>query len=97
MRLILGSASPRRLDLLAQVGIVPDAVISPDIDETPARAELPRHCAARLARAKALAIPDEDGALILTADTVVALGRRQLGKPSDETEAARFLRLDEKR
>ncbi len=93
MRLILGSASPRRLDLLAQVGIVPDAVISPDIDETPARDESPRDCALRLARAKAAAIPGEEAALILTADTVVALGRRQLGKPADEGEAARFLSL----
>ncbi len=93
MRLILGSASPRRLDLLAQVGIVPDAVASPDIDETPLRGELPRRCAARLAHAKAAAIPDAAGALVLAADTVVALGRRMLGKPADEAEAARFLRL----
>lgn len=93
MRLILGSASPRRLDLLVQVGIVPDAVASPDIDETPLRGELPRLCAARLARAKAAAIPDAAGALVLAADTVVALGRRMLGKPADAAEAARFLRL----
>jgi septum formation protein len=92
-RLILGSASPRRLDLLAQVGIVPDAVAPQELDETPARGETPRACALRLARAKAEAVVAEPDELVLAADTVVALGRRILGKPADAGEAAGFLRL----
>lgn len=91
MRLILGSASPRRLELLAQMGVVPDAVLPPDIDETPRRAELPRVYAARIARAKALAVAADDGDLVLCADTTVALGRRILGKPDDAGQAAAFL------
>ncbi len=85
MRLILGSASPRRRDLLAQIGVTPDGVRPADIDETPRKAEPPRAYAARLAREKAAAIAagaDSDD-LILSADTVVALGRRILGKPED--------------
>lgn len=89
MRLILGSASPRRLELLAQLGVVPDAILPPDIDETPHRAELPRAYAARVALEKARAVPGDD--LILCADTTVALGRRILGKPADAGEAAAFL------
>jgi septum formation protein len=92
-RLILGSASPRRLDLLAQVGVVPDAILAPEVDETPARGEAPRACALRLALAKAEAVPAEPDDLVLAADTVVALGRRMLGKPADAAEAAAFLRL----
>ena len=83
MRLILGSASPRRLELLAQIGIVPDAVLPPDIDETPRKGELPRPYAARLAREKALAVQGGANDIILCADTTVALGRRILGKPDD--------------
>ena len=90
--LILASASPRRLDLLARIGIVPDRVAPTDIDETPRKAELPRQLAARLARAKAEAV-DAPEALILAADTVVGVGRRVLGKPADEAEARRFLDL----
>ncbi|MGQ0564516.1 MAG: Maf family protein [Gemmobacter sp.] len=90
MRLILGSASPRRLELLAQLGVTPDAVLPPDIDESPRRAELPRAYAARLAVEKARAVPGDDD-LILCADTTVALGRRILGKPLDAGEAAAFL------
>ena len=89
MRLILGSASPRRRELLAQLGVTPDAILPPDIDETPRRAELPRAYAARLASEKARAVPGDD--LILCADTTVALGRRILGKPADAGEAAAFL------
>ena len=89
MRLILGSASPRRRDLLAQIGVIPDEIRPADIDETPLKGELPRVYAARLAREKAAAIDADD--LILTADTVVAVGRRILGKPADEAEAAQFL------
>jgi septum formation protein len=91
VRLILGSASPRRKELLAQLGVNPDAILPPDIDETPQRAELPRAYCARLAREKALAVPDGDDDLILCADTTVALGRRILGKPADAGEAATFL------
>ncbi|MGB1211929.1 MAG: Maf family protein [Pikeienuella sp.] len=95
MRLILGSASPRRRDLLAQIGVTPDGVRPADIDETPQKAEPPRAYAARLAREKAAAIAagaDSDD-LILSADTVVALGRRILGKPEDEAQAAQYLYL----
>ena len=92
MRLILGSASPRRHDLLAQLGLTPDAITPPDIDETPRKGELPRPYCARLAREKAAAVPGagpED--VVLCADTTVALGRRILGKPADAGEAAAFL------
>ena len=92
-RLILASASPRRLDLLAQVGIVPDAVAPAEIDETPLPRELPRACALRLADAKAGAVWAAPGDVVLAADTVVAVGRRLLGKPADAAEAARFLTL----
>ncbi|MGA3400042.1 MAG: Maf family nucleotide pyrophosphatase [Acetobacteraceae bacterium] len=90
--LVLASASPRRLDLLAQIGIAPDRVVSPEIDETPARAELPRACALRLARAKAGAVA-APGCLVLAADTVVAAGRRILPKAETEAEARRCLAL----
>jgi len=100
MRLILGSASPRRLELLAQIGVAPDAVIPAEIDETPLKDEHPRAHAARLAAEKAHAIaarPEagfaSGGGLVLTADTVVALGRRILGKPADEAEARHFLSM----
>ncbi|MEO1677880.1 MAG: Maf family protein [Pseudomonadota bacterium] len=90
-RLILGSGSPRRLDLLAQLGLVPDAVRPPEIDETPAKGELPRLYCQRMAREKAVAVEAEDAEIVLSADTTVALGRRILGKPSDEAEARGFL------
>ncbi len=91
MRLILGSASPRRRDLLAQIGVRPDAVIGPEIDETPRKGELPRAYCARMAREKAEAVAAAPGDLVLAADTTVALGRRILGKPADAGEAAAFL------
>lgn len=91
MRLILGSASPRRKDLLAQIGVLPDAILPPDIDEDPRPGELPRPYCARLAREKAQAVPAGPGDIVLTADTTVALGRRILGKPADAGEAAAFL------
>ncbi len=91
MRLILGSASPRRRELLAQIGLVPDEIRAPDIDETPAKGELPRPYCARMAREKALALPCGAGEVVLCADTTVALGRRILGKPADAGEAAAFL------
>ncbi len=92
-RLILGSASPRRLELLARVGIVPDAVVPAEIDETPLKGEVPQRHAERLAGEKARAIASGPGDLVLTADTVVAAGRRILGKPSGPAEAEAFLRL----
>lgn len=92
MRLILGSASPRRHDLLVQLGLTPDAVTPPDVDETPRKGELPRPYCARLAREKAAAVPGAGpDDVVLCADTTVALGRRILGKPADAGEAAAFL------
>lgn len=92
--LILASASPRRIELLELVGIRPDRIKPADIDETPQKGETPALLAQRLARSKALAVAeDEPEALVLAADTVVAVGRRLLEKAVDEAEAARFLRL----
>lgn len=91
MRLILGSASPRRRELLAQLGVVPDAILPPDIVEDPRKAELPRPYCLRLAREKAAAVQAGPEDIVLCADTTVALGRRILGKPADAGEAATFL------
>ena len=91
MRLILGSASPRRKELLAQIGLTPDAILPPDINEDPRPRELPRPYCERLAREKAIAVPAGEEDVVLTADTTVALGRRILGKPVDAAEAAQFL------
>lgn len=92
--LVLASASPRRLDLLRQIGIEPDRISPADIDEVPLKKELPPQTARRLATEKANAAAEtEAGALVLAADTVVACGRRNLGKPVDEAEARRFLEL----
>jgi septum formation protein len=93
-KLILASASPRRLDLLKQIGITPDQVIPADIDETPLKAELPRDYALRVATAKAQAIAVQGaGSYILSADTVVACGRRILPKTETEAEARDCLTL----
>jgi len=92
MRLVLASASPRRLELLARIGIVPDEVAPAHIDETPRSGELPALYAARIAAEKAAAV-QRPGDLVLAADTVVAVGRRILGKAEDEDEARRFLGL----
>ncbi len=93
-RLVLASASPRRVDLLAQIGVVADAVIPAHVDETPTRTELPRELAARLAEAKASAIAaGEPNSFILAADTVVACGRRVLPKAETEAEARACLKL----
>ena len=94
LSLILASASPRRVDLLAQIGVIPDAVDPADIDETPIKDEMPRAYAARLAEAKAKAVAARhNGALILAADTVVSVGRRILDKPIDEADARKHLSL----
>lgn len=93
-RLILGSASPRRVDMLAQIGITPDIVQGADIDETPHPGELPDRYCIRVATEKnavlAEKFPDD---FILTADTTGALGRRILGKPEDRADAERMIRL----
>lgn len=90
-RLILGSGSPRRLELLAQLGVVPDDVRPPDIDETPRPGEIPRDYCARIADEKVRAVVTGAEDIVLCADTTVALGRRILGKPEDAGEAAKFL------
>lgn len=90
--LILASASPRRRELLARIGVAPDAVLPADIDETPGAAELPRAYAVRMAREKALAAVS-DTAHVLAGDTVVAVGRRILPKAEDEATARRCLNL----
>jgi len=91
-RLILASSSPRRQALLAQIGITPDQIIPADIDETPQRLEPPRKLSARLAMAKAVVIQaDQQDCFILGADTVVALGKRILGKPDNPDDARRYL------
>ena len=92
MKLILASASPRRRELIARLGIVPSAVAAADIDETPCKAEVPRDYAARMAREKALAVAGDE-AHVLAGDTVVALGRRILPKAEDEPTARHCLRL----
>ena len=91
MRLILGSASPRRKELLAQIGVRADAIIPPEVDETPLKAELPRAYCRRISLLKAQAIAADPSDIILCGDTTVALGRRIMGKPADRTEADRFL------
>src|SRR5688500_14249092 len=92
MRLILASASPRRLELLARLGVVPDAVLPAEIDETPRKAELPDRYACRMAAEKASAVPGANG-VVLAADTVVAAGRRILPTTETEDEARAALAL----
>lgn len=92
--LILASASPRRLDLLSQIGIIPDQIIPADIDETHRKGELPRDYALRMALEKSQAVmPGAGGAYVLSADTVVACGRRVLPKTETEAEARACLGL----
>lgn len=91
MRLILGSGSPRRKELLGQIGVVADDIRPPDIDETPRKSEQPRPYCARMAREKVQAVTADADDIVLCADTTVALGRRILGKPADVGEAAEFL------
>ena len=90
-RLILGSGSPRRKELLGVLGLVPDAIRAPDIDETPRKGELPRDYCNRITRSKAEALVAAPGEVIVCADTTVALGRRIMGKAADEAEARLFL------
>ena len=91
---ILASASPRRVELLARLGVVPAAIDPADIDETPGRAEVPRAHAERLARAKCAAVAARHpGGIVLAADTVVGVGRRILPKAEDEATARACLGL----
>ncbi len=90
--LILASASPRRLELLARLGVIPAQVAATDIDETPLPREVPRDYARRMAREKALAVSAE-ASYVLGGDTVVALGRRILPKAEDEASARNCLAL----
>ncbi|MDP5362694.1 MAG: Maf family protein [Paracoccaceae bacterium] len=91
LKLILGSGSPRRLELLAQLGLTPFAVRAPDIDEDVRKGELPRDYVNRIAAEKVAAVQAADDEVVLCADTTVALGRRIMGKPADAAEAAAFL------
>ncbi|MCQ8186524.1 Maf family protein [Parvularcula maris] len=94
MRLILASASPRRRELLAQIGYVPDLIVSADIDETELPGEEARPLAERLARGKAAEVlPGYPGDVVLAADTVVSVGRRLLPKAEEETQARDSLKL----
>ena len=88
MRLVLASSSPRRRDLLARLGVVPDRIASPDIDETPLKGELPRAYARRLAVEKARAVDRAEDEVVIAGDTSVALGRRVL-PPADTVELQR--------
>lgn len=93
-RLILASGSPRRVELLAQIGVTPDLIDPPEIDEAPLRNETPRRMVERLARAKAQAVAARHpGAFVLAADTIVAVGLRILGKPIDAADSRRMLAL----
>ena len=91
LNLTLASASPRRRELLARLGVTPDAVVTADIDETPHKGERPHAYARRVAREKALAVSAEG--FVLAGDTVVAAGRRILPKAEDEATARRCLEL----
>lgn len=93
-RLILASASPRRSELLSQIGLAPDQVIPADICEDSLKGELPRQMAERLAVDKAMHVAERfEGDFVLAADTVVACGRRSLGKAESEPEARKFLQM----
>ena len=91
--LVLASTSPRRLELLARIGIVPARLAAPDVDEDPRPGEAPRHYVLRVATAKAQAVERAPGEVVLSGDTTIAAGRIILGKPVDETDLRRMLRL----
>lgn len=93
MKLVLASSSPRRLELLGRLGTKPDRIVSPDIDETPLKAELPRDYVLRMAQEKAAAVERADDEILIAGDTIVAVGRRILGKAEDDTEQRQFLKL----
>src|SRR5690242_20691005 len=91
--LILASASPRRRDLLAQIGIVPDHIAAADLDESPLKDETPAQLALRLAVSKAQAVAAVTPGYVLAADTVVCVGRRVLDKADTEADVAACLKL----
>lgn len=93
MRLILASSSPRRRDLLARIGVTPDHIESPAIDESPRPRELPRVYALRLAQEKAAAVAREEGDVVIAGDTTIALGRRILPPADSEDIQRELLRL----
>ncbi|MEP3226961.1 MAG: nucleoside triphosphate pyrophosphatase [Parasphingorhabdus sp.] len=93
MKLVLASSSPRRLELLARLGVTPDRIVAPDIDETPLKAELPRDYVLRMAQQKAAAVPRAGDELLIAGDTIVAVGRQILGKANNEQEQREFLQL----
>ena len=93
MSLILASTSPRRRDLLARLGVTPDRVAAPDLDESPLPGELPRQYALRLAEAKARAVPHTACDVIVAGDTAIVLGRRILPPAEDEAVQRRLLNL----
>ena len=93
-RLVLASASPRRMDLLRQVGVNPDAVVAAEIDETPLKTETPRQTALRLALAKAAKVAEaHNDAYVLAADTIVAVGTRILPKVETPAQGRKCLEL----
>ena len=91
--LVLASTSPRRLELLARIGLTPARIAAPEIDETPLKGEAPRAYVARLAEAKARAVDRAANEVVLAGDTTVAVGRRILEKPVDEADLRRMLAL----
>ena len=91
--LVLASTSPRRLELLARIGVVPARLAAPDVDEDPLPGEAPRPYVLRVATAKAHAVDRAPGEVILAGDTTIAVGRRILGKPVDEADLRRMLTL----
>ncbi|KTE32810.1 Maf family protein [Sphingopyxis sp. HXXIV] len=91
--MVLASTSPRRLELLARIGVAPARIAAPEIDETPLKGELPRAYVARLATSKALAVERAADEVVLAGDTTVAVGRRILEKPADEADLRRMLAL----
>jgi septum formation protein len=92
-QLVLASSSPRRRDLLARIGVTPDRVASPDIDESPRKGELPRVYAMRMALEKAHAVARGPGEIVLAGDTTVAVGRRILQQAADADMQRDFLKL----
>ncbi len=93
MKLVLASTSPRRRDLLGQLGVTPDRIATPDIDEDPRPGELPRVYALRLAEEKALAVSRDADEIVLAGDTTIAVGRRILNKPEDDADHRAMLQL----
>ena len=94
IKLILASSSPQRKKLLETIGITPDEIVPANIDETPLKREKPKDFAIRMAREKAFSVAKENlNNFILSGDTIVATGRRIIGKPSSKDEAKQFLKL----